>query len=126
MAIEAEDAASFLALLIQVLRWLFHASFATGLIILSIWLRDIRDHEFDQQHRKIDRRYCLMAIVFYAFDAAIHLGSALTMVFDACCVMVLSWWKKNESTSPGLRDQSSSAKPGQLRFALDLKVAQEV
>ncbi|ETR99850.1 hypothetical protein M419DRAFT_10361 [Trichoderma reesei RUT C-30] len=74
MAIEAEDAALGLALLIPFLRWLFHTSFATGLIILSIWLRDIRDHELDQQHRKIDRRYCLMAIVFYAFDAAYHLG----------------------------------------------------
>ncbi|KAH0495119.1 hypothetical protein TgHK011_008686 [Trichoderma gracile] len=123
MAIEAEDFGALLALLLIFLRWLFHASFATGLIILSIWLQHIRDHEFDQQHRKIDRRYCLMAIVFYALAAAFHLGNALMIISDACGAIILSWQKKkNQSTSPGLRRESSSGKPSRLCIGLVLDV----
>ncbi|PTB73348.1 hypothetical protein M440DRAFT_1464831 [Trichoderma longibrachiatum ATCC 18648] len=79
MPIETEDIAAILALLLEVLGWLLHIFFATGYTLLCKWLEHIRNHEFDQRPRKIDRRYCLMAIIFYAFAAASHLVYTLKM-----------------------------------------------
>ncbi|TFB02201.1 hypothetical protein CCMA1212_005732 [Trichoderma ghanense] len=105
MAIDAEDVALLFALFLRFLLWLLHVFFATGYIILCKWLQHIRNHEFDQQHRIIDRRYCLVAIIFYSLATAVHLGCVLRMVCDAICCY------RKQSGSHGPRDKTLFEEP---------------
>ncbi|KAL7811169.1 hypothetical protein V8C44DRAFT_330863 [Trichoderma aethiopicum] len=102
MAMGTEDVAAILALLLEVLGWLLHIFFATGYIILCKWLEHIRNHEFDQRPRKIDRRYCLMAVIFYAFAAASHLIYALKVAYHAMASY------RREKNQPELRGEPRS------------------
>ncbi|KAL6856552.1 hypothetical protein J3F83DRAFT_718345 [Trichoderma novae-zelandiae] len=83
MAIESQHVALAFSLLFRLLQWALHILLATAYIFLSKWLEHIRNHDFDEQHRKIDRRYCLMAIVFYALAANTHLFFILKMGYHA-------------------------------------------
>ncbi|PTB68110.1 hypothetical protein BBK36DRAFT_1157789 [Trichoderma citrinoviride] len=110
MAMDAESLASWIVLLFSIFRWLLHIFFATGYIILCKWLQHIRNHEFDQQHRKIDRRYCQMATVFYGIAAAAHLIALLKMMYRAMAGyssdrQEKNWW---EFLGSGIKMQVAS------------------
>lgn len=120
MPIETEDIAAILALLLEVLGWLLHIFFATGYTLLCKWLEHIRNHEFDQRPRKIDRRYCLMAIIFYAFAAASHLVYTLKMVYHAMASY------RREKNQPELRGEPRSVEVYRLVIVISTYVVPHI